>query len=153
MAALAAPPPQPRSPIACIGLIALAIVLVVIVFLGFTKDIPFTHGVPASRRSSSRRTRSGPNSPVRIAGVEVGKVKSIEPQRGHQRRRCVMMEINDDGAADPRGRDGQDPPAHLPRGQLLRRPQAGHAGVAASWTPATRSRSRRRPRRCSSTRC
>ena len=44
------------------------------------------------------------------------------------------MEIKDDGAADPRGRDGQDPPAHLPRGQLLRRPQAGHAAARRSWT-------------------
>ena len=42
----------------------------------------------------------------------------------------VTMEINDNGPADPQGRDGQDPPAHLPRGQLLRRPQAGHAGGA-----------------------
>ena len=34
------------------------------------------------------------------------------------------MEINKTGAADPRGRDRQDPPAHLPRGQLLRRPHS-----------------------------
>src|SRR5439155_1386303 len=28
------------------------------------------------------------------------------------------------GAADPQGRRGEDPPAHLPRGQLLRGPEA-----------------------------
>ena len=56
------------------------------------------------------------------------------------------------GAADPRGRRAQDPPADLPRGQLLRRPQARHAGAPTSSTRATRSRSTQTARRCSSTR-
>ena len=54
------------------------------VFLGFTKHIPFTHGYQRQGASSSRPTRSGQNSPVRIAGVNVGKVKKIEPQAGHR---------------------------------------------------------------------
>ena len=37
------------------------------------------------------------------------------------------MEITGQGPADPQGRDAEDPPAHLPRGQLLRRPVARHA--------------------------
>ena len=59
-----------RSPLT-VGLIALAIVLVA-VFLGFTKDIPFTHGFRLNAVfESSNGLRV--NSPVRIAGVEVGK--------------------------------------------------------------------------------
>ena len=34
------------------------------------------------------------------------------------------MRIDDSGPADPQGRARDDPPAHLPRGQLLRRPPA-----------------------------
>ena len=83
----------------------------------------------ASTRCSSPPTRCALNSPVRIAGVNVGKVKSVKAQGGHQ---PGARDAGDQGqrAADPRGRDGQDPPAHLPRGQLLRRPAAGHAVVA-----------------------
>ena len=58
-----------------IGLIALAAVLVV-VYLGFTKDIPFTHGFELKAEfESANNLRT--NSPVRIAGVEVGKVTSF----------------------------------------------------------------------------
>src|SRR6476661_10249978 len=58
-----------------VGAIVLVIAAIV-TFLGFTKDIPFTHGfrVKAVFPSAvSIRT----NSPVRIAGVTVGKVKSV----------------------------------------------------------------------------
>ena len=65
----------PRSPVA-IGLIALVIILVG-TFLGFTKDIPFTtpYQVKATFESANS-IRVG--SPVRIAGVNVGKVASVE---------------------------------------------------------------------------
>ena len=56
----------------------LAIVLIAIgVYFGFTKDIPFTHGYYLHAVfESSNNLR--PGSPVRIAGVNVGKVKSVE---------------------------------------------------------------------------
>ena len=114
-----------RSPLT-VGLIALAII-VVGVCLGFTKDIPFTHGFRVKATFASANSLRL-NSPVRIAGVEVGKVKKIEAKEGTDEA-VVTMEIKKSGAADPRGRDRQDPPAHLPRGQLLRRPAAGHAVV------------------------
>src|SRR5215211_586749 len=63
-----------------VGALVLAIALVATYF-GFTKHVPFTHGfrvkavVPSA---NSIRT----NSPVRIAGVNVGKVKKIERQDG-----------------------------------------------------------------------
>jgi phospholipid/cholesterol/gamma-HCH transport system substrate-binding protein len=82
-----------RNPVT-IGLIALA-VIAVIVFLGFTKDIPFTR--PYELRAtfqSSNSIRKG--SPVRIAGVNVGKVARIEPQKGGNGA-VVVMKIDKQG--------------------------------------------------------
>ena len=82
-----------RSPVT-VGLISLAIVLVA-VWLGFTKDIPFTHGF---RLNAVFETSNGlrVNSPVRIAGVQVGKVKAIKPKEGTDQA-LVVMEINKNG--------------------------------------------------------
>jgi virulence factor Mce-like protein len=68
-----------RSPLT-VGLIALVIILVG-VFLGFTKDIPFTHGFRVKATFESANSLRL-NSPVRIAGVAVGKVKKVEPKEG-----------------------------------------------------------------------
>jgi virulence factor Mce-like protein len=68
-----------RSP-AFVGLIGV-IVLALVGFFGFTKDIPFTHGYILKAQFESANSIR-PNSPVRIAGVEVGKVKSIEALQG-----------------------------------------------------------------------
>jgi phospholipid/cholesterol/gamma-HCH transport system substrate-binding protein len=68
-----------RSPLT-IGLIALAIVLVG-VYLGFTKNIPFTHGFRVKATFQSANSLRV-NSPVRIAGVAVGKVKKVEAKEG-----------------------------------------------------------------------
>jgi phospholipid/cholesterol/gamma-HCH transport system substrate-binding protein len=82
-----------RSPFT-IGLIALAIILVG-TFLGFTKHIPFTHGFRVKAVFQSANSLR-PNSPVRIAGVEVGKVKKVEPKEGTDQA-LVTMEIKDNG--------------------------------------------------------
>jgi phospholipid/cholesterol/gamma-HCH transport system substrate-binding protein len=77
-----------------LGLIAL-IVVVVALFLGFTKDIPFTRPFEVKavfQSANSIRVAS----PVRIAGVDVGKVKAIEPKPGSDAA-VVVMQINDDG--------------------------------------------------------
>jgi phospholipid/cholesterol/gamma-HCH transport system substrate-binding protein len=82
-----------RSPVA-IGLIAL-VVAIVAVFLGFTKDIPFTR--PFEVRAvfeSANSIRLA--SPVRIAGVQVGKVKAVEPHPGTSSA-VVVMQIDKDG--------------------------------------------------------
>jgi virulence factor Mce-like protein len=76
-----------RSP-ALIGLIAV-IVIAVICFFGFTKDIPFTHGYMLKAQFESANSIR-PNSPVRIAGVDVGKVKKIEPLEGTNSAVLVM---------------------------------------------------------------
>ncbi len=84
---------KPVSPVK-VGAIVLA-VLVVIAFLGFTKDIPFTKGFRVKgvfQSAVSIRV----NSPVRIAGVNVGKVKSVERKAGTNFS-LVTMEIKKDG--------------------------------------------------------
>jgi virulence factor Mce-like protein len=82
-----------RSPLT-VGLIALAIILVA-AFLGFTKHIPFTHGFRVKAVFPSANSLRL-NSPVRIAGVAVGKVKAVEPKEGTDQA-LVTMEINDNG--------------------------------------------------------
>ena len=65
------------------------------VYFGFTKDIPFTHGYYLHAVfESSNNLR--PGSPVRIAGVNVGKVKSVERYRDTDLTE-VTMEIGEAG--------------------------------------------------------
>jgi virulence factor Mce-like protein len=64
-------------------------VIAVICFFGFTKDIPFTHGYVLKAQFESANSIR-PNSPVRIAGVDVGKVKKIEPLQGTNSAVLVM---------------------------------------------------------------
>lgn len=74
----------------------LAIVLIAIgTYFGFSKDIPFTHGyrVHAVFKSSNNLR---PGSPVRIAGVNVGKVASVERYKDTDLT-DVTLEIDDAG--------------------------------------------------------
>jgi ABC-type transporter Mla subunit MlaD len=77
-----------------VGLVVL-IVACVGVFFGFTKHVPFTHGfrVRAVFESSNSIRK---NSPVRIAGVNVGKVTKIEGTPGSDAA-VVTMEIKGKG--------------------------------------------------------
>src|SRR3954454_9124422 len=77
---------------ASIGLAA-AIGAVLIMFFGFTKDIPFTHGFQIKAQFESANSIR-PNSPVRIAGVEVGKVKSVTGVEGSDAA-LLTMELKD----------------------------------------------------------
>jgi virulence factor Mce-like protein len=77
-----------------VGLIAV-VVLIVVCYLGFTKDIPFTHGFILKAQFQSANSIR-PNSPVRIAGVNVGKVKSVAPLQGTDAA-VLTMEIKKDG--------------------------------------------------------
>src|SRR3954471_24067917 len=78
----------PRRSNAFIGLMAV-IAGALILYFGFTKDIPFTHGYILKAQFESANSIR-PNSPVRIAGVEVGKVKSIEALEGTNSSVLVM---------------------------------------------------------------
>ncbi|MDX6665175.1 MAG: phospholipid/cholesterol/gamma-HCH transport system substrate-binding protein [Solirubrobacteraceae bacterium] len=78
---------------------AVGIVLLVIIgigtFLGFTKHIPFTHGYQLKGVFASANSIRA-NSPVRIAGVNVGKVKNVEREPGSAAS-LVTLEIDDKG--------------------------------------------------------
>jgi phospholipid/cholesterol/gamma-HCH transport system substrate-binding protein len=77
-----------------VGLLVL-LAVALITFFGFTKDIPFTHGYRLKAvftSASSIRV----NSPVRIAGVNVGKVTSVERAPGADAS-IVVMEIAREG--------------------------------------------------------
>ena len=76
---------------------ALALVLIAIgTYLGFTKSIPFRHHYTIGavfRSANNVRT----NSPVRIAGVNVGKVTSVERIAGDKQAAVVKMRIEKKG--------------------------------------------------------
>ena len=77
-----------------VGLGVLAVVIAVTYF-GFTKHIPFTQGYQLKAVFQSANSIR-PGSPVRIAGVNVGKVMRVEGV-GAQQAAIVTMEIADVG--------------------------------------------------------
>jgi phospholipid/cholesterol/gamma-HCH transport system substrate-binding protein len=77
-----------------VGLLAIVLIAIAVYF-GFTKDIPFTHGYYLHAVfESSNNLR--PGSPVRIAGVNVGRVKSVDRYKKTDLTE-VTMEIDDTG--------------------------------------------------------
>src|SRR3954463_14628808 len=98
----------PKRSSAFIGLVA-TIIAALIMFFGFTKDIPFTHGYELKAQFESANAIR-PNSPVRIAGVEVGKVKRVEPLQGTDAALLVLelkraaLPIHEDATAKIRPR-------------------------------------------------
>src|SRR5690349_8791244 len=84
-----------RRSYATIGAIALA-VIAVLVYLGFTKSIPFyPHYEIKAAFASANDIKAG--SPVRIAGVEVGKVTGVQPLQTGGEGAVVTMRINKNG--------------------------------------------------------
>lgn len=81
------------SPFA-VGL-AMLVVLVLGLYFGFAKDVPFTHGFRVNAVFESANSIRK-NSPVRIAGVTVGKVTKIEGKPGTDAA-VVTMEIDGKG--------------------------------------------------------
>jgi len=79
------------SPVA-VGLLAI-VALALVTYFGFSKDMPFAHGfrVKAVFESANSIRR---NSPVRIAGVNVGKVTGIDRQPGADAA-IVTLEVAD----------------------------------------------------------
>jgi virulence factor Mce-like protein len=85
-----------------VGAITL-LVLAVLVYFGFAKNIPFTHGFrlkAAFETSNELRV----NSPVRIAGVNVGKVKAVERDPDSD---VAIVEMELDNKALPIHKDAQ----------------------------------------------
>ena len=77
-----------------VGLLA-AVVVVIITYFGFTKAIPFEHGFRLNAVFQSANSIR-PSSPVRIAGVNVGKVVDVRREPGTNAA-IVEMEIDDNG--------------------------------------------------------
>jgi phospholipid/cholesterol/gamma-HCH transport system substrate-binding protein len=77
-----------------VGAVVLVAVLI-ISYLGFTKNIPFHHGFQVKAVFQTANSLRA-NSPVRIAGVNVGKVKQIERYDGSDAS-VVTMEITKAG--------------------------------------------------------
>ena len=73
--------------------IVVLLITAIVVYFGFTKHIPFTHGYRLKAVFSSA-LNIAPKSPVRIAGVDVGKVASVQ-RRGETG--LVTMEIEKQG--------------------------------------------------------
>jgi phospholipid/cholesterol/gamma-HCH transport system substrate-binding protein len=73
--------------------IVVIVVLVLITYFGFTKHVPFKHGFRLKAEFASV-LNIHPKSPVRIAGVNVGKVSSIARDGKHG---LVTMEIESQG--------------------------------------------------------
>jgi phospholipid/cholesterol/gamma-HCH transport system substrate-binding protein len=76
------------------GLLSL-VILVPLIYLGFSKAIPFRSHYEVQAIFPSAATQLSKNSPVRIAGVNVGKVTKVEHGPGTTAR--VTMRIKDDG--------------------------------------------------------
>jgi phospholipid/cholesterol/gamma-HCH transport system substrate-binding protein len=73
--------------------VVLILVLAIAVYFGFTKHVPFKHGFRLKAEFASALNIQ-PKSPVRIAGVDVGKVTSIQRDRDTG---LVNMEIESRG--------------------------------------------------------
>ena len=109
---MAAPPPAAaasRRSATTIGLITL-VVAAILLFLGFTKDIPFTHGFILKAQFQSANSIR-PNSPVRIAGRRGRQGQVDRAAAGHQRRgrddgdqRRTALPIHTDATAKIRPR-------------------------------------------------
>ena len=79
-----------------VGLLVL-LALAVISYFGFSKHIPFTHGFRVKAVFETANNIQ-PNSPVRIAGVNVGKVTNVQAYSGGDgNASLVTMEIKDAG--------------------------------------------------------
>src|SRR5919198_2241185 len=77
-----------------VGLIALGLI-VIVTYLAFTKDIPFTKPYELK----ARFTNAPPihkGQAVRIAGVDVGKVSDIQPVGGDSPAITVTMKLDDE---------------------------------------------------------
>ena len=77
-----------------LGLVAI-VVLIVPIYLAFAKDIPFTHGYQVTAVFETANNLR-PGSPVRVAGVNVGKVKSVGRYKDTDYAQ-VKLEIDDAG--------------------------------------------------------
>jgi phospholipid/cholesterol/gamma-HCH transport system substrate-binding protein len=80
---------------ATVGIIAV-VVTVIVTYLGFTKAIPFKHHYEVKAVFKTANNLR-PNSKVRIAGVDVGKVTDVQHLRNGEPEAIVTMRIDKNG--------------------------------------------------------
>ena len=73
------------------------IVLAILIYLGFSKDIPFVNPPYELKAVVADAQNMSTRSPVRIAGVEVGQVTKVEEYSDDAQLTVVTMEIKDAG--------------------------------------------------------
>jgi len=78
-----------------VGAISL-VVVGILVYLGFSKDIPFVNPPYELNAVFSNAQNMSTRSPVRIAGVEVGQVTKVEEYSDDSELTVVTMEIKDE---------------------------------------------------------
>jgi virulence factor Mce-like protein len=79
-----------------VGVLALLLAAVV-AYAGFSKHVPFTHGFRV-KAVFANANNVRPNSPVRIAGVDIGTVKKVDAYKGGDGNAAVVtMEIDKAG--------------------------------------------------------
>jgi virulence factor Mce-like protein len=73
------------------------LIAAIVVYAGFSKHVPFTHGFRV-KAVFENANNVRPNSPVRIAGVNIGKVKKVQAYKGGDgNMSLVTMEIDKAG--------------------------------------------------------
>src|SRR4051794_37475974 len=109
-----------------VGLVAI-VVTAIAVYLGFTKSIPFRphYEVKAAFKSANNLK---PGSPVRIAGVEIGKVQKVERGRKGDEGVLVDMRINKNGRPLHRDARFKIRPRIFLEGNFFVDVQPGHVG-------------------------
>ena len=85
----------PGRPPFQVGAIAI-VVLSILIYLGFTKDIPFVNDPYELKAVFADAQNMSKRSPVRIAGVEVGQVTKVEEFSDDSELTVVTMELKDD---------------------------------------------------------
>ena len=91
-------------------------------YLAYTKDLPFVGGGNEVKATFQNATTLRTTSPVRIAGVNVGKVTAVEAEGDAAE---VTFTVKDEGLPIHEDATVDDPAPALPGGQLLHRPAAG----------------------------
>ena len=87
---------RPRDRFTPFGVgLAVMVLIAVAVYFAFAKDIPFTRGTEI-KAVFNETSALGVNSPVRIAGVEVGKVSKVEPAAEDATASVITMKIKDE---------------------------------------------------------
>ena len=102
--------------------LVLIVLLAILSFLAYTKKLPWSDPGYTLTATFENAATLRETAPVRIAGVNVGKVIDVESEgdaaEGHVHRRGRRT-------ADPKRRRGRDPASPLPRRELLPGPAPG----------------------------